>query len=186
MSTEQLIGEVIDALNRLSVPYMLTGSLASNFYGIPRATMDADFVADFSGHAVDALAGSLGQGLRLDPQASFETVTGTTRYVIRSPVGPFVIELFLPTDDPHDRERFRRRCRVTLLGRETYVPTVEDVIVTKLRWSRQGRRAKDLDDARNVMAVQRDRIDWAYVNHWCEQHDTLALLERLRTEVPPE
>ena len=53
-------------------------------------------------------------------------------------------------------------------------------------WSRQGRRAKDLDDARNVVAVQQDRIDWAYVKRWCEQHGTLALLEKLRAEIPPE
>jgi hypothetical protein len=35
------------------------------------------------------------------------------------------------------------------------------------------------------MAVQQDGIDWAYVNRWCGQYGTLALLEKLRTEIPP-
>jgi hypothetical protein len=32
------------ALERTGVPYMLTGSLASSLYGVPRATNDIDFV----------------------------------------------------------------------------------------------------------------------------------------------
>ena len=36
--------EVIDALNRCKAGYMLVGSLASNLYGIPRNTNDADCI----------------------------------------------------------------------------------------------------------------------------------------------
>ena len=43
---------------------------------------------------------------------------------------------------------------------EVWLPTAEDVIITKLRWSLLGRRSKDRDDARDVIAVQGDRIDW--------------------------
>jgi hypothetical protein len=34
----------------------------------------------------------------------------------------------------------------------------------------EANRSKDRDDARDVIAVQRDQIDWDYVHHWCEQH----------------
>jgi|GEM_PF-4678950 len=36
--------EVCDALNRCKAGYMLVGSLASNLYGIPRNTNDADCI----------------------------------------------------------------------------------------------------------------------------------------------
>ena len=36
---------VAETLERLEVPYVVGGSLASSFHGIPRATIDADLVA---------------------------------------------------------------------------------------------------------------------------------------------
>ena len=69
---------VLDALESAAVPYMIVGSLASNFHGIPRSTRDADFVVEVPpgnlGHVSDALP----QGLNLQRQGAFEAVTGTT------------------------------------------------------------------------------------------------------------
>jgi hypothetical protein len=43
------------------------------------------------------------------------------------------------SDDPHDRKRFERRVSVNFEGRTVWMPTAEDVVITKLRWSRQGK-----------------------------------------------
>jgi len=185
MTSDEAVIAVIDALGSLAVPYLLTGSLASNFYGIPRATQDADFVVHLEKLKISAILQQLGPRFRLDPQMGFETVTATARYSIRALTAPLEIELYLLSDDEHDRERFRRRRRIALLGRSVWVPTAEDVIVTKLRWSLQGRRPKDRDDVRNVLAVQADRIDWDYVYPWCDRHGTRELLDHVRGSIPP-
>jgi len=91
---------------------------------------------------------------------SFETVTATRRYKLQLPDDPFSVELFLLSDDAHDLERFARRRQERIFNRDVFIPTPEDVIVMKLRWSHGGRRGKDLDDAQNVIAVQSDCIDW--------------------------
>ena len=57
---------------------------------------------------------------------------------------------------------------------------MEDVIITKLRWSHIGRREKDIEDVRNVITIQGDRIDWDYVISWCDRHGTRELLENVR------
>jgi hypothetical protein len=122
----------------------------------------------------------LGKGFSLNPQMSFETITATTRFELRHVRSGFKIELFLLSDDPHDIERFQRRRRDSVMGRVIWLPTPEDVIVTKLRWSQAGKRTKDVDDVRNVIAVQGERIDWEYVQRWCDVHGTRELLERIR------
>lgn len=114
---------------------------------------------------------------------SFETVTATTRFILHLTDTAFTIELFLLSDDEHDRERFARRRREQIMDRTVAIPTAEDVIVTKLRWSRAGRRTKDVEDVRNVVAVQGDRIDWTYVNSWCDKHGTSDLLDDIRRSV---
>jgi len=180
MTSDEAVVAFIDVLERLNVAYVITGSLASNFHGVPRSTRDADFVVDLAGDALGRLATTLPTDLTLDPQAAFETVTGTTRYLVRLTGSVFVLELFLLSDDPHDRERFARRLRVRAFDRVVWVPTVEDVIVTKLRWAAGGGRAKDLDDVRQVIAVSGESVDWEYVRDWCDRHGTTAVLERVR------
>jgi hypothetical protein len=46
-------------------------------------------------------------------------------------------------------------------------------------------RRKDVDDVRDVIAVQGDRIDWAYVAPWCDLHGTRPLLDQVRASIPP-
>lgn len=184
MTGEEAVVAVIDALESAGTAYMLVGSFSSNYYGVARSTQDADFVLQVERGGVSSVAESLGSRFHIDPQMSFETVTATTRFVVQPAQCAFQIEFFLLSGDPYDQERFRRRRRVSMLGRHTFVPTVEDVIVTKLRWSQAGSRAKDIEDIRGVIAVQGSRIDWEYVHHWCEQQGTRELLEGIRRGLP--
>ncbi len=179
MRADEALVAVIDALEQLGPPYVLVGSLATNFHGIPRSTRDADIVVAFEASTLDGLAASLVPELRIQPQTSSETVTGTIRHVIDVHDSPFIIELFGSSDDPHDRSRMARRQRVRVLDRDTWVLTAEDVIVTKLRWGQQPNRSKDLDDARNVLAVRRDELDMGYIHRWCTEHGTEATLDGL-------
>lgn len=185
MTAEELVVGVIDALNALKIPYMLVGSFSSNFYGIPRSSQDADFVVELGEQGPAALMAGLSPQIVFDPQVSFETITGTWRYVASARGTRFQIEFFLVSDELYDRGRFSRRREVETVGRRVYVPSPEDVVVTKLRWSQRGKRRKDMDDVRNVLAVQRDHLDWQYVEHWCDQHGTRQLLDDLRRSLPP-
>jgi hypothetical protein len=184
----EVTARVVEALDRLGVEYLLAGSFSSNLYGIPRSTKDADFVAVLVGSQLSDLQKELGSEFEFDSQPSFETVTGTFRERVRVNAIPFDIEIFHLSKDAHDVSRFKRRVRVRdeLVGREIHVPTAEDVIVTKLRWAKIAKRDKDRDDVRNVIAVQGDEaLDWDYIHHWCEAHDTKALLDEIRASIPP-
>lgn len=94
------------------------------------------------------------------------------------------MELFELFDDPFVLEEFERRRKVfvPLLNRHTWLPSPEDVVVQKLRWG----RSKDLDDARDVLAVQgTDFLDMAYIETWCATHGTAERLAKVLAEIPP-
>jgi hypothetical protein len=185
MTSTEAVLKVLDALEDCGIPYMLVGSNSSSTYGIPRLTQDADFVIELGEKSILELARRIAPSIRIDPQMSFETVTMTRRYVADVVGTPFKIEFFLLNDDPHNQERFRRRQRVSALGREVWMPTAEDVIVTKLHWALLANRSKDREDVQGVIAVQRDQIDWDYVYRWCDLHGTRALLDEIRASIPP-
>lgn len=180
---EDAVGILLDALNGLGLDYMVVGSFSSNRYGVPRATKDADFVLRIVAAERERLFASLPDAFKVDPQVSFEMVTGTWRQIIEVPEIPFTIELFELSADSHDLSRFSRRRKLTLLSRESWLPTAEDVIVQKLRWSKGAKRSKDFDDAVSVMGVQGNtKLDWPYIEKWCAEHGTLEVLAEAKAE----
>lgn len=185
MTADQAIEAIVDGLQAAGIPYMIVGSLASNVHGIPRSTRDADFVVELAEGSLSRLADALPRDLRLERQGSFEAVTATTRYLVELAGSPFVGELFVRSDDPHDEERFRRRQRVRVLDRHAFVATAEDMIVTKLRWVNDANRAKDREDIRNMLAVRGPDLDLAYVRRWSRGHGTDRLLDEILATVTP-
>lgn len=181
--TDSLL-KLVSAFEAAGVPYMIVGSYSSNFYGIPRMTKDADLVVHLDAQGWNRLPALLPDGIELEEQMGFEMVTATQRELLRVKDSLFQIELFRLSDDAHDRMRFDRRIRQTIFpGVEVSLPTAEDVIVQKLRWSRGAKRPKDFDDAVAVMGVQGEKsLDWPYIEHWCAQHDTLDVLAEAKAE----
>lgn len=173
--------QVVAALSRSGIPHMVVGSFARNFHAFARSTQDADIVLAVDAAGLSRFEAELGPDFSLDPQATFETITGTFRHTLRHTATEFKTELFLLSNDPSDQERFRRRQPFLFNGHPSYVLTAEDVIISKLRWN----RPKDIEDIRDVMAVKGEAaFDWNYLNHWTDQHGTRVRLDELRAEIP--
>lgn len=179
MTTGDVMLLVVDALNREKIPAMLVGSFSSNYYGIPRSTEDVDFVIQMESNLTADFARILGERFEAEPQLSFETKTGTQKQEFKVKDTEFKLELFRLSDDPFDQQRFKTRKLVKVAGREVWFPRAEDVIVMKLRWC----RTKDKADVKDVMFVQRERLDWNYIENWCRQHGTLAQFQELRSSI---
>ena len=180
--TESLL-ELVTVFELSDIPYMIVGSYSSNFYGIPRSTKDADLVVHLPSPEWAKLPGLLPDGIEMDDQMSFEMVTSTRRELLRVRDSLFQIELFRLSDDLHDRSRFERRRKVEIFpGVEVFLPTAEDVIVQKLRWSLGAKRPKDFADVVAVMQVQGRLLDWPYIEEWCADHGTLEVLAQAKAE----
>lgn len=186
MTIEQLAAAVLEACEKESVDHMLTGAFAHGLYGIPRSTKDVDVVLSLaSGDPIDRVVRRLAGVVRFEARVQFDTLTWGKRLVGESTgKPPFTVELFELFDDPFVQSQFNRRRRIfsAQIQRETWLPAPEDVVVQKLRWG----RSKDLDDARDVLAVQGpETLDMAYIEHWCAIHGTRARLEDALAGIPP-
>jgi hypothetical protein len=185
MNLEELAGKVLDAIESTEIPFMMVGALAAGTYGIPRSTRDVDFLVPMHlGGGVSALIQALDQLLVFDAQAQFDTLTWGRRHVGVTHTKPSMkVELFEIFDDPFVQSEFGRRQRifVPMLGRHTWIPTAEDVIVQKLRWG----RPKDLEDVRDILAVQEvQNLDMPYIRNWCEVHQTTERLTTILANLP--
>lgn len=181
MTAREIVVRVVDALDAVPISYMLTGALAAGAYGVSRATKDADFVIQLAeSQNRQSLIASLGTPFRLDPQIHFESITGSTCHRIHVSGSRFFVEQFLLGSDAFAQERFCRRRSMNLFDRQVSLPPLEDIVIQKLRWWRQGGRGKERDDAAEVISSMGTKLDWSYIRDWCSKHGTLELLDKLR------
>ena len=186
MTLESLAIKVVEAAESCGADFMVVGAVAAGAYGVPRSTRDVDLLISIKREgAVSAVIEKLAPIVEFSAQVVFDTLTWGRRHVGQSrSMPPFKVELFEMFDDPFVQSEFARRQQifVPMLGRTTWLPTPEDVVVQKLRWG----RSKDLDDARDVLAVQgTESLDMAYIEKWCAQHGTTERLQAALAGIPP-
>jgi hypothetical protein len=69
MTEQELLVDCLRRLNRAAITYYLTGSMASNYWGIPRTTHDLDFVIQLPLSAVAKMASTFSPDYYLDEVA---------------------------------------------------------------------------------------------------------------------
>lgn len=186
MRLEDLAIRVIESAETAGIEFMAVGAIAAGAYGVPRSTRDVDLLVSIEAPGgIERLAAFLDPWVEFDRQVVFDSITWGRRHVGRSrATPPFKVELFETFSDPFVQSEFARRRQVfvPILHRSTWLPTPEDVIVQKLRWG----RSKDLEDARDVLAVQGpESLDMPYIEKWCALHGTGERLRKVLAEIPP-
>lgn len=174
--------EVADIFERLGVEYLIGGSLASSFHGLPRSTYDADLVANLKRAHVPLLVAALEGSFYIDAERARQAVAQRSSFnVIHNPTA-FKIDIFVLKDEPFAREEMRRRQRVVLdedSGRTVDLASAEDTVLQKLAWYQLGGRVSERQwtDILNVLKVQRGRLDHGYLQRWAERLEVEDLLD---------
>lgn len=130
-----------NAFDELGVRWFLGGSLASSLLGVPRATLDADIVADLRPEHVKPLLGLLGEGWYADEPAMREAIAGRSSFNLIHLDTAMKVDVFVPKHRLFDERQFTRT-RSTPIAEgsdvEVQVCSAEDIVVAKLEWFRLG------------------------------------------------
>jgi hypothetical protein len=173
--------DTILRLDVAGIPCMITGSLASSFYGEPRATRDIDVVIDPTRPKLSRLVGGLeADGVYVDRSAAFEALRARTQFNAVS--GAEKVDFIVRKERPFSRAEFDRRRRVELLGTRCFVPSVEDLIIAKLEWAAEAGSDLQLRDVTGMLDVGGADVDRAYIERWVSELG-LADVWRRVTEV---
>jgi len=177
MTEQELLVDCLRRLNGLDLTYYLTGSMASNYWGIPRTTHDLDFVIQLPPSAVADIVRIFSGDYYIEEAAVRAAYQPPYQFNAIDQRSSLKVDFWFPKPDPFDREILRRRVRVTLFGEAAWIATAEDIILHKLVWNRITPSERQLSDAAGVVAVQAHAVDKAYLAHWAE---TLGLADDCR------
>ena len=191
IALEDAIARLLDLLDRAQVPFMLTGSIASTTHGVPRATTDLDVVIDPSEAGLEAFLAALGEGgWRIDggESAARRARMGRTHFVVVDDATSWKVDLVVKKDRPFSLAEFERRERVEVLGVPAWVASAEDVIVSKLEWSKQSTdvtlRSRQRRDVAGVVASRGTELDREYVERWVSALDLADEWDQAATAIP--
>jgi len=179
MSQGELLARIVRGLDNAGIPHMVVGSLASSFHAEPRTTRDIDIVIDPTPDGLRRFVEALARPeLYADSGAAAEALERRTSFnVIEADTG-WKVDLLIRRDRPFSREELDRRIPVRLLGADTHVATAEDTIIAKLEWAKLGESDRQLRDVASILAVNRDTLDYAYMDRWISSLGLIEIWER--------
>jgi len=100
-SETEVLANVVRHLERLGIPYMVTGSFASSVHGKPRTTHDADIVIDPTVEALDQLvAGLAASGFYVDRAAAADALRTRRHFNVIETTTAFKVDLIVRKDRP--------------------------------------------------------------------------------------
>ena len=178
MTEQELLLDCVRRLNESGVTYMVTGSMASNAWGIPRTTHDLDFVVQLPPSHISTL-------VRAFESPDYFLDEASVRSAYRPPhqfnaihiPSALKADFWLLSAEPFEREMFQRRIEDTWFGQKMWITTAEDIILHKLHWNRISPSERQRGDVGGVIAVQQGKLDEAYLRHWAAEMGLTGDLE---------
>ena len=187
MNEHDLLVDCLRRLNRTGVTYYLTGSMASNYWGIPRSTHDLDFVVQLPSAGVAEIVREFSSHFYLDEAAIRAAFAPPHQFNAVDTRSALKVDFWLAQPEGFDEEMLRRRLAITLFREPAWIATAEDVILHKLVWNRISPSDRQLGDAAGIVAVQADALDVTYLRRWAHDLNVTDDLDRLlRGEIKPK
>jgi hypothetical protein len=187
MNERDLLVDCLQRLNRSGVTYYLTGSMASNYWGIPRTTHDLDFVVQLPASAIPRIIQEFSGNFHIDEASMRAAYHPPHQFNAIDTRSALKVDFWLPKPDPFEREMLRRRVRTTLFGEAAWISTAEDVILHKLLWNRISPSDRQLGDVAGIVAVQGNALDKNYLEQWARELNLSPELARvLSGEIRPK
>ena len=187
MTEQELLIDCLQRLNRVNIPYMLTGSMASNYWGIPRTTHDIDFVIQLRQSSIPTLLLAFDDSFFIQESAIESAFRPPHQFNAIDQRSALKVDFWMLREDPFEQAMFARRLAVQLFGVVAWMATAEDVILHKLFWNELNPSERQLSDAAGIVAVQENKLDQDYLRKWATQPSIHKRLDDLLAGcVPPK
>jgi hypothetical protein len=166
-------------LEGAGIAYMVSGSMAMNYYAQPRLTRDIDIV-------VELLPGDTGRIMQLfagdfycDPDAVRDALVRRFMFNIIHRALAVKVDFIVRKATPYREAEFLRRREATVAGTHLWVVSPEDLILSKLAWAKDSHSELQLNDVKNLIACL-PSTDWPYIERWASELTVATLLQEVR------
>jgi hypothetical protein len=182
MPAPEPLAPFLEPLERLGIPYCVTGSVAASVYGEPRLTADIDLVVLLRPADIAALRRAFPDSVYYvppDETLRHEVARARGMFNLIHHASQFKADIYVAGSDPLHAWALAHRRRIDLGGGGTWIAPPEYVILRKLEYLREGGSDKHVRDIRFVLAAT--EVDQAFLDSEIERMGLAAEWRRCRT-----
>lgn len=158
-----IVRDVSVRLDGAGIEYMLTGSMAMNYYAQPRMTRDIDVVIALVEQDVDRLVGLFKEDYYISREAVLSSVSNISMFNLIHNETVIKVDCIVRKPDDYRLTEFQRRQRISIQNFETWIVSKEDLVISKLYWAKDSHSEVQLRDVRNLVATG---CDHGYIEQW--------------------
>lgn len=174
-----IIRDISGKFEKLEIPYMLTGSIAMNYYATPRMTRDIDVVVIIGKEDIEALMSVFGTDYYISEVAVKESIQSESMFNLIHIESVIKVDCIVRKSTEYRRFEFDRRQKITLEGFSTFIVGKEDLILSKLVWAKDSHSEMQLRDIANLLM---SGYEIKYVETWANKLGVSSLLGEVLDE----
>lgn len=156
---------VTKKLESADIPYMVSGSIAANFYTTPRMTRDIDIVIQVRAADVERIYSLFSDEFYADKDMIRDAVREKRIFNIIHNEGIIKVDFIVRKDTEYRKLEFDRRRSIIFEGIEINIVSAEDLIISKLYWAKDSLSELQIRDVRNLLKTVSE-LDIVYIQKW--------------------
>lgn len=179
----KILHDFAGRMETLGIAYMLTGSMAMMRYSVYRFTADADVILELKSSDAEKIIKVLEPDYYVPHTAVSRAISAERMFNVIHQETAFKIDCVLKKSTEFQRNTFERREKTDFYGKEIWIISRDDLIISKLWWAKDSVSEKQLTDVKNLM---RNGFDIEYIKKWTQQLKLEDLFEKCLNEVDYE
>jgi len=186
MTPEELLIKICEVLQNLKIPYAITGGFAISVWGKPRYTADIDIVVELIEKNIKPLAKELlaiDKDVYADEEMMRDALTRKGEFNFIHPDTGLKVDFFVRDNSPYNKLKIKRAILRDIYGQKINFVSPEDLILSKLIWSKESYSQKQTEDIKTVLRNSKIKLDLKYLKDWSIKHGTIETLEKIIKEI---
>lgn len=161
-----IVRDVSQRLDGAGLAYMLTGSMAMNYYAQPRMTRDIDVVVALAPADAGKMVDLFRPDYYVSEEAVRDSISAESIFNLIHNESVIKVDCIVRKNTPYRRAEFDRRKQITIDDFSTWIASKEDLIISKLWWAKDSGSEIQMRDVQNLVATGCD-ID--YIDQWTRE-----------------
>ena len=161
----EVLNLITNRLNNGEINYMISGSIAVNYYSIPRMTRDIDIVINLNKSDISKFIELFQNDFYLDNDVIKEETSNKGIFNLIHKDYFVKVDFILRKESEFKIMEFSRKRKISIKDNSMWIVSPEDLILAKLDWAKDSFSEIQLRDVQNLINSVKD-LDWEYINNW--------------------
>lgn len=172
-----IVRDVSVRLDGANIAYMLTGSMAMNYYAQPRMTRDIDVVIALRPADAACVVQLFSPDYYVSREAVDSSIAHQSLFNLIHNESVIKVDCIVRKQNEYRLAEFNRRQRIRIEDFETWIVSKEDLILSKLFWAKDSHSELQMRDVKNLISTG---YDYDYIQRWTQELGVVNLWQEIQ------